>query len=106
MCNDEYFQQGCTGTFMALLQIIKLNLFPNVCTHYHSHVLWTDIVGCDPKQLVEWIENLPTEHFMPFTSFVGKTFGKDMNKVLEPPWKTTAGHIPPDTTLQDYVRKV
>ena len=91
---------------MALLHIINLKLFPNVCTYYHSHVLWADIVGCDAKQLVKRLENLPTEHFMPFTSFAGKNFGKDMNKVLEPPCKKTAGHIPPDTTLQHYVKKL
>ena len=29
-----------------------------------------------------------------------------MSSVLEPPWKKAAGSIPPDTTLQDYVKKI
>jgi hypothetical protein len=105
MCNDVCFQQECTGTFMALLQIIDLTLFSNVCTYYRSHVLWADIVGCDAKQLVQWLDNLPTERFMPFASFAGKNFGKDMSAVMEPPWKRRES-IPPDTTLRNWVKKL
>jgi hypothetical protein len=106
MRDDKSFRQESTGTFMALLQLIKLSLFPDVCTHYHSHVLWADIVGCDPKALVEWLSNLPTEHGMPFKSFVRKNLAKDMNIVMTPPWKISTVQREPDTTLQNYVTNI
>ena len=104
--DDVVAQQECLGTFMALLQIIKLEMFPTECTYYHSHVLWADIVGSDAKQVVDWLERLPTEQFMPFISFAGKNFAKDMNKTVEPPWKKHRGSVQPDTKLQHWVKSI
>ena len=81
-------------------------MFPTECTYYHSHVLWADIVGSDAKQVVDWLERLPTEQFMPFISFAGKNFAKDMNKTVEPPWKQQKGGVQPDTKLQHWVKSI
>ena len=85
---DEYYQTESTATFMALLQQLDLALFPSVCTFLHSHVLWADIVGSDPHELVEWLDNVTQCPESPFKSFAGKNRSALMKQgQFQPPWK-------------------
>ena len=85
--DDEYYQTECTATFMALLQQIDLALFPSVCTFLHGHILWADIVGSDPKELVEWLDNMAHIPQSPFKSFAGKNRADVMkHNEFQPPW--------------------
>ena len=70
--DDEYYQTECTATFMALLQQIDVALFPSVCTFLHGHILWADIVGSDPKELVECFDNMAHIPQSPLKSFAGR----------------------------------